>query len=600
MSRPIAVGCAVLVLFLILLTKQTKGETWYVRPDGGTRYSVSVKGQCDGKSDAAYSGKGINQHCAFKDVRSLWTDGTYCTDNSSKSVCWRWVGAGGDTYLIRGSIATGVSYRIGQDGPNPHDYLGLAGNPYGAGIPPPPSGTATAHTRLLGENHASCSDLTARTQLHGGYGVSSVLNMAGTSYVDVACLDITDFSSCGRSGQAKGCNTNFPIDDYATNGIYWDNTSTHDTITNVRVHGMASTGMMGPTGDAVTMSGIDIIGNAGAGWNADDGSGKTGTGHLLVERFNISWNGCAEEYPLKDNLPYNDCADDNGGGYGDGFGTATVASNPGWQVHFDQGVVSYNTQDGLDALHLVGKGSSMTVTRTLAYGNMGQQIKVGGTSGTIQGNSIFTNCNAMREKIPGTPEGFNSRLSDFCRAADSGVVFTVNDEATAIFSDNIVYSASSTGVEVVVNESCKTETCIVRQQRNIFLGFRNDSNNGYKLGGTGEYSNPLYVDSPAVKAYQNPGSTFDHNTTFHAKTGWRCPASWLHETAAICGDPHLADETWHRFGHADLKQVGATAVSGAPAAEVKKTSSSEKIWASMCVAALTTGGWASLRRKNRS
>ena len=43
---------------------------------------------------------------------------------------------------------------------------------------------------------------------------------------------------------------------------------------------------------------------------------------------------------------------------------ASVISNPGWQAHFDQGVASYNTQDGLDALHLIGSGSSMTITRT--------------------------------------------------------------------------------------------------------------------------------------------------------------------------------------------------------------------------------------------
>ncbi len=410
---------ALCLLFMGIVCLPLFGTTWYIRRDGGSRYSANaLKGQCDGRADVAYSGKGLNQHCAFNDVRYLWTDGSYTTNTNVGAPAWGWIGVGGDTYLIRDG-----PWRVGQSGPNSGDYFGLAGNPYGAGAPPPLSGTYAAHTRILGENYASCHAQSARTQLHGGYGVNFVISMAGASYVDVACLDITDYSSCGRSGQTKGCNTNYPLDDYATNGIGWSNTSTHDTLTDVRVHGLASAAMLGPTGDGDVFTYLDILGNAGAGWNADAGDGTTGTGSLLVQNFNISWNGCAEEYPIVDALPYSDCTDDSSphGGYGDGFGTATVASSPGWQAHFDQGVVSYNTQDGLDALHLIGSGSSMTITRVLAYGNMGQQIKVGGASGTATNNLLVTNCNALRQAIPGTPSGYNSKLGDFCRAADTGI-----------------------------------------------------------------------------------------------------------------------------------------------------------------------------------
>jgi hypothetical protein len=541
-------------LFLLgVLTFPLFGETWYIRPHGGSRYTASShKGDCDGKADADYPGHGSNQHCAFKDVRDLWTDGTYCT--SAGAACWKWVGQGGDTYIIRGSIADKVSYRIGQSGPNSKDYYGLAGDPYSAGAPPPPSGTANAHTKILGGNYESCKAETARTQLHGGYGVWAVINMAGVSYVDIACLDITDFSSCGRSAQKNGCNTNFPLSDYAGSGINWSNTSTHDTVTDVRVHGLASLGMSGPTGDGVVMKDIAIIGNAGAGWNADGGDGKTGVGTLLIQDFEISWNGCAEQYPIVDKLPYQDCTDDNVGGYGDGFGTATVAGPaPGWQAHFDHGVASYNTQDGLDALHLRGPGSSMTITRVLAYSNMGQQIKIGGSAGTATHNVIFTNCNAMRQNIPGTPAGYNKRLSDFCRAADAGIVMTVGDNATTVFSDNIVYSASSTAIEVDVDGTCQTATCVIKQQRNVFVGFKNNAANGYPNGGTGELSNPMYVDSPAVRAYKNPASTFDHNTTFHAKAAWSCPAAFLRESNAVCSDPHLGDVAWPVYGYVDVK-----------------------------------------------
>src|ERR1700753_2435158 len=103
----------VAVLFL-LFGHALFAATWYVRPDGGTRYSsgYAKDGQCDGKADAKYPGSGTNQHCAFKDVRSLWTDGVYCIDASAKSTCWKWIGAGGDTYILRGSLDTGATYRV--------------------------------------------------------------------------------------------------------------------------------------------------------------------------------------------------------------------------------------------------------------------------------------------------------------------------------------------------------------------------------------------------------------------------------------------------------------------------------------------------------
>jgi hypothetical protein len=264
-------------------------------------------------------------------------------------------------------------------------------------------------------------------------------------------------------------------------------------------------------------------------------------------------------------------------------------------------VVSYNTQDGLDALHLAGPGSSMTVTHTLAYGNMGQQIKIGGTAGTVLHNVIFTNCNAMRQAIPGTPAGYNSRLGDFCRAADAGLVFTVNDGSTAIFSDNVVYSASATGIEVEVSDTCATATCLVRQQNNIFIGFRNSAADGYPGGGTGEYSNPLYVER-ALRAYRNPGSSFDHNTTFHASSSWRCPSRLLHETNAYCGDPHLKDETWHLYGYGDVTPAAKGAASKLPPVEKEEGSdhSAKVMLGSFGVLALATIGWVSWRRRAKS
>lgn len=515
-------------------------------------------GQCDGLADVAYPGSGHNQHCAFKDVRYFWQDGSYTTGKTFPG--WGWVGAGGDTYLIRGSLATNVTYRIGWNNPNnsydpyTQQYWGIQGDPFDSYMPPPPSGTAAAHTRILGENYASCSTASAKTQLHGGYGVYEVIDMEGVANVDLACLDITDFSQCALTGSASvPCNKSTgTLTDDAQNGISWNNAATNDTLTNVHIHGLALNGMRGPTGNGMVFKYLDLIGNSSSGWNSDNGAGNpsaVGVGSLLVQNFNFSWNGCTEEYPMVDALPYSQCADDSSSGYGDAFGTATQPSTPpGWQVHFDQGVVSYNTQDGLDALHLVGNGSSMTITRVLAYGNMGQQIKVGGRLGTAENNIIITNCNAMRQAIPGTPAGYNKNLSDFCRAADTGVLVTVGKGSKTTFDNNTIYSASATGVEVECdpsNGSCDG-TSLIDFRNNIFVGFLNNQADGYtgpSETGSQDYSNPIY-DGTGLWPFGSNGSEYTDNIIFHPKSNFNCPRS-----GQICLDPMLTDETWHSYGY---------------------------------------------------
>jgi hypothetical protein len=563
------------------------GTTWYVRSDGGTRFSANVPtGQCDGKTDAAYTGGGKNQHCAFKEVRFLWSDGSY-TDGT-KFPGWGWIGAGGDTYMIRGSIGTGVSYRVGWDSAStycgPTACWGIAGDPFGSGAPAPPSGTAMQHTRILGENYASCRSATAKTQLHGGWRLGTVLNLSKASYVDVACMDITDFSACGRATQTVGCDA---TQDFAQIGVAFSNASTHDTLTDMHIHGLASAGIAGPTGDGVVLDYVDMLGNASSGWNADQNDGQTGKGSLLVQHYNISWNGCAEEYPIMHPIPYGDCTDQDHGGYGDGFGTASKDSDPpGWQVHFDQGTVSYNTQDGLDALHISGKGSSMTVTHSLAFANMGQQIKVGGAAPIMIGNVIVGSCKAMAGAIPGTPAGYNTHLDLFCRAGNTAVLINVPDSQPAIFQDNIIYSNNQIALEVEYPGE-PSSVAAIKYDRNIFIGFP---------GNEGRLPTPIYSNSN-LKMFTNPGGSFSNNTTYRANPEWKCPATALHETAGSCSDPHLKDETWHKYGYGDVSRTKAGDKSSSltePDRPVGRSYTSVAV-KSLGAAVLVTGMWGGWR-----
>jgi len=580
------IPCLKLVCALVIgcFCLRLSAATWYVRPDGGTRYSANVaSGQCDGKADAAYSGRGSNQHCAFKDVRLLWSDATYSTGDKFPS--WGWVIAGGDTVIIRGSIGAGVTYRVGWNSASTYCdktvCWGVAGDTFASGAPPPPSGTAAQHTRILGENYASCQGASAKTQLHGGWAVTNVLNLSGSSYVDVACLDITDFSACGKASQKVGCGS---TQDFAQVGIRFTNTTTNDTLTDIRLHGLAGSGILGPTGDGVVLDHVDIVGNAASGWDADAGNGTTGKGSLLVKNYNISWNGCAEEYPIVHPLPYGDCTDQDHGGYGDGFGTTTKDSDPpGWQVHFDQGTVSYNTQDGLDALHIGGKGSSMTVTRTRAFSNMGQQIKVGGATATITDSLIVGNCAAMSKSIPGTPPGYNARLDLFCRAGDTAILIMVPEAQPAIFQRNVIYSNNHVALEVEYPDDHSSSTATIKYDDNIFIGFPNSE---------GQNPAPIYSNTD-LKMFTNPGSSFKNNVTYHAKSSWKCPATSLHETGGSCSDPHLKDETWHAFGYGDASLPNADSKSSSQIkpAPPPGTSYGSVGMKSLGIAAVVTATW---------
>ena len=185
------------IVLVLLGVVPAKATTWYVRSDGGTRYSEEKpRGQCDGQTDAAYPGSGVNRHCAFGDIRYLWADGVYTNEIGLPK--WGWVGESGDTYIID----CPQDCRVGYDGPNSGNY--------------------------------------------------TVFDLSDAHYVDLACFNITDHSTCTKTS-VNQCHTSYPLDDYTTSGIQWSNTTTNVSLTDIRVHGMAGNGLSGPTGDGVAL-----------------------------------------------------------------------------------------------------------------------------------------------------------------------------------------------------------------------------------------------------------------------------------------------------------------------------------------------------------
>ncbi len=407
---------ALLFLAPLPLSAQT---TWYVRADGGTRYSSNnPAGQCDGKHNAPYPGSGKNQRCAFKDARSLWSDPYAYADQ-------HWVGAGGDTYMIMGTTPMQMA------GSRDSSVQGNFGWGVGTNIAPPelPSGTSARHTRLLGENFASCStssanasgftlstaDPTKTAKLWGGGGAAYVLQTSGSAFVDVECLDITDHSSCGSTA-TSGCNGT----DFTQYGIWTGGakiSKNHDILLqDLNIHGLSSRGIQGNIGGKWTVNRVEIARNAGSGWDLDPGNGEGSTGTVTATSLGIDWNGCGEEYPMTDPIPVltGSCTDQSHGGYGDGLGTPVME---GFNFSCDKCWATYNTQDGYDLGHTIG--GTISFTDSWMEGNMGGNIKIGPASQvTIKGNRILANCSRMHDAIKGVPAGYNAHLGDFCRAND--------------------------------------------------------------------------------------------------------------------------------------------------------------------------------------
>ena len=208
------------LLVAILVSLPLSGETWYVRKDGGTRYSTKAHDRTvRWQSRAPYHGKGVNQHCAFSDFRYLWDDQTY---NS---------GLGHRRRRHRHHSRRPLARRLGS--PQPAKAL-VNLVPWwrhlGCSNPTIPAGTPTHHTRILGENYATCGTSTATdqsklTQIFGGFGLGTASTFSGAQYVDMQCIEITRHSNASGSATRpfpSGCSGKTPVDDFDSDGIHTD------------------------------------------------------------------------------------------------------------------------------------------------------------------------------------------------------------------------------------------------------------------------------------------------------------------------------------------------------------------------------------------
>jgi hypothetical protein len=369
------------------------GATFYIRTDGGSA------AQCTGRVNAAYPGSGEGQPCAWNHpFQALPPGGTPRI-------------AGGDTLII-GAGAYMMGY--GAAGAEACDNVAS----YDCNMLPIPSGPDSTHpTRLLGAGWDS--GCTAAPQLWGSGRPWYVVNLTSSSNVEIACLEITDHSSCiedhlfTTGGSPYTCQRDIPpYGDWAATGLYAaDSANVH--LKDLNIHGLANTGIQAGRLTDWTVENVRLAGNGLAGWNGDlvgDGSNSANYGTLIFRHWTVEWNGCGETYPDQQHLG---CWGQEAGGYGDGAG---FGGTTGGHYIIEDSAFLYNTSDGLDMLYVRVPGSVIEIRRTIAAGNDGNQIKFTTGQGTIENTLVVGNCGYFH----GMPYWNNN---DDCRASGDALTF---------------------------------------------------------------------------------------------------------------------------------------------------------------------------------
>jgi hypothetical protein len=368
-------------------------QTYYVRVDGGTNT------QCTGLVDAPYPGSGDNQPCA-------WSHPFYAINQDGN-----WILKGGDTLYIHSG-----SYKMGYGGADLTSTLCAQDYTWDCHLPPLPSGPDPSHpTRIVGEGYENnCS---SSPQLWGAERATTIIDLTNTSNAVVDCLEITDHSSCAsyHCDSSVACQRdNYPYGDYADVGIEASYAS-NITLKNLNIHGLAMEGIHGGGITNLTMENVRISGNGFAGWDGDVGENSSFSGNINLKNVVVEWNGCPESYPSMQ--PSNCWGQNTCGGYGDGVGMARSGGN--WLI--EDSIFRYNVSDGLDLLY-VGvdhPDSFVRLERCYAYGNAGNQFKVGGESQLINCFAI-SNCSFFYNKPFGRYMG-GLDSGDNCRAGGASL-----------------------------------------------------------------------------------------------------------------------------------------------------------------------------------
>ncbi|QOC22043.1 PKD domain-containing protein [Wenzhouxiangella sp. AB-CW3] len=431
-ARSITDRLALACLLFILGVPAASAATYYVRPDGGDT------SQCTGLADSPYPGSGTGQACAWNHpFMALPPAGTARIE-------------GGDTLHIGSG-----DYRMGYGAPGADNCS--QSWPWECVMPPIPSGPSPDQpTRILGEGHADGCD--QAPELWGTERAWMVVNLEGSSNLELACLEITDRASCVEhhchSGKCEGeiaaCNRDSaPYGDWASTGISGRD-SNNVVLRDLDIHGLSNRGVHAGRISDWLLERVEIRANGWAGWDGNIGSSTANSGTITFRESVVGWNGCIERWDTGEIFG---CWAQQGGGWGDGIGTGATGGH--WV--FEDSTVHHNTSDGIDLLYLNDNGR-VSIRRTLVEGNAGNQIKVS-RSAIIENSLVVGNCSYFVNH-PNMLDG------DHCRAmGDAIYVGLSNSSQTDLINNTIVGEGNC-----LVSGGSGTSTSRLRMLNNLFLG----------------------------------------------------------------------------------------------------------------------------------
>jgi Putative Ig domain len=529
----------------------TTGTTWYIRLDGGTNT------QCTGTTNAPYPGTGTGQPCAFNHPYQMLT---YSGGWASMQ--------GGDTIQFedQGPYYMGEENQgVGTDWST--QLGGICPSPNGFGdaciLPAFPSGSAVNPTRVVGANAGSCHNSTHTalvnpTVLMGsGWGAFSVLNVQGTNYVSLSCIEVTQPDTCTSAGTGAGpgqCKSTNNYVGYAGIVFEYQNAQGPSNLTmqDIAVIGTAANGILGShvnqtSTDVLTASDIYIIGNGNSGWNGDGGGCTTdceSVGTMNLSYLDIDWNGCMAVKPYNAQLPttsnsFTYCYDDSTGGYGDGF--VQIAAGD-VTLNVTHSMFRWNTQDGFDSLHLgddLTHNPITTISDSRSEGNEGQTFKLGaGASGTAINNVSISNCRVLQtaSSFPQNPAGWDIGVSDVCRASGDEWALAMKDGETMTLRNNtsVGYGTVMYDAGCAIGATCTNHVTVVFQN-NISKGYPDPGNANQLAAG-------FYIDGIS-NPIANAGSVMNHNLWNTLGNNYSVCTTTPGETNCLSADPLLVSES---------------------------------------------------------
>ncbi len=478
-----------LLVFLSVIATAASATTYYVRADGGSA------SQCTGLSNSAYPGSGSNQDCAWNHpFVALPPGGTPRIQ-------------GGDTLHIGPG-----NFMMGYGAPSSSNCnQNWSWECHMAAIPSGPS--PSQPTRILGAGHDQ--GCTQPPQLWGTERAWMVVNMQGSSNVEMACLDITDRGSCIVShchngqcgGEVAACDRGSPpFGQWASTGISARDSS-NVVLRDLNIHGLANRGVHAGRLTDWTLERVRINANGWAGWDGDLGGNSSNSGTIHFKESEIAYNGCAERWPDGEIFG---CWAQGGGGYGDGVGLA----QSGGHWIFEDSSVHRNTSDGIDLLYLNDNGH-VTIRRTLVESNAGNQIKVS-RSALIENSVVVGNCSYFADEP-------NMLSGDHCRAlGDAIYVGLSNASQTDLINNTIIGQGNC-----VISGGGGSNASQLRLLNNVIIG------------------KPYFLNPSQLSCLYYSGTSetivWDSNHVSNVRHG-ACPGN------SLCnGSPQLTDATLTGF-----------------------------------------------------